>query len=172
MTNLISSVAFRCAMFSKRLRSTSPLLGHFKSMMRRTRGSTLEISCAPLVSIKTVKPSSQSDFISGREFFWSNGSPPVSSTRGNCGLRIADCGFENGAARRLHLGQNFRERFLFAFGEGVGGVAIGAAQIAGGEPDENARQPGEGAFALQAQIDFVDDERVGHRRSLAGRMEK
>ena len=41
MTNLISSVAFRCGRFSQRLRSTSPLLGHFKSMIRRTRGSTL-----------------------------------------------------------------------------------------------------------------------------------
>ena len=62
-----------------------------------------------------------------------------------------------------HFCQDFLQRHFFAFGEGVGGVAIGAAQIAGGEPDENARQAGEGAFALQAQIDFVDDQRVGHR---------
>ena len=40
MTNLISSVALRCGRFSQRLRATSPLLGHFRSMMRRTRGST------------------------------------------------------------------------------------------------------------------------------------
>ena len=57
-------------------------------------------------------------------------------------------------------------------GEGVGGVAIRAAQIASCEPDENARQAGEGAFALQAQIDFIDDERVGHDCSVARRREK
>ena len=68
--------------------------------------------------------------------------------------------------------QNFRERLFFALGEGVGGVAVGAAQVAGGEPDEDARQAGEGAFALEAQIDFVDDEGAGHARSLAGRAEK
>ena len=44
--------------------------------------ATDEMSCAPLVSSNTVKPLSQSRFISGREFFWSNGSPPVSSTKG------------------------------------------------------------------------------------------
>jgi hypothetical protein len=63
--------------------------------------------------------------------------------------------------------QNFRQRLFFAFGEGVSRVAIRAAQIAGGEPDENARQTGEGAFALQAQIDFVDDEGASHAASLA-----
>ena len=121
------------------------------------------MSCAPLVSSRTVKPSSQSDFISGREFFWSSGSPPVSSTSGKCGVRIAECGIlENGSASSRTSRQDFLQRHLFAFGEGVGGVAVGAAQVAGGEPDENARQPGEGAFALQAQIDFVDDQRVGH----------
>ena len=68
--------------------------------------------------------------------------------------------------------QDFRERSFFTFGEGIRGVAIRAAQIAGGEPDENARQPGKGAFALQAQINFVDDERVGHTGSVAGRRQK
>ena len=70
-------------MFANRLRAASPLEGHFKSMMRRTRGSIREISWAPLVSSSTVKPSSHSAFISGREFFWSKGSPPVSSTSGS-----------------------------------------------------------------------------------------
>ena len=58
---------------------------------------------------------------------------------------------------------NLGQRFFLSFREGIGGVAIGAAQIAGGKTDENARQPGEGAFALQAQIDFVDDEGTDSR---------
>ena len=41
------------------------------------------MSCAPLVSMSTVKPSSHSRFINGSEFGWSNGSPPVSSTNGS-----------------------------------------------------------------------------------------
>ena len=72
----------------------------------------------------------------------------------------------------MYFSQNFRQRHFFAFGEGVGGVAIGAAQVAGGEPDENARQPGKGAFALQAQIDFVDDQRVGHHLQCNGPVQK
>ena len=66
----------------------------------------------------------------------------------------------------FYFGQNIGERFLFSFRERVGGVAIRAAEVAGGEADENARQPGEGAFPLQAQIDFVDDERFGHEEKL------
>jgi len=68
----------------------------------------------------------------------------------------------------FHGGQNVGERFLFAFGESVSRIAIRAAEIARGEADKNARQPGKSAFTLQAQIDFVDDERVGHGCSLAG----
>ena len=167
MTNLISSVAFKCAMFENKFRCTSPLDGHFKSMMRRTRGSIFEISCAPLVSIKTVKPSLQSDCISGKEFFCRNGSPPVSSTSGSFEFRILNFELENGAASSSNFCQNFRQRFFFAFSESISRVAIRAAQVARGEPDENARQAGKGAFALQAQIDFVDDERVGHRAKIS-----
>ena len=68
----------------------------------------------------------------------------------------------------FYFRQNVGERFLFSFRERVGGVAIRAAKVAGGEADENARQPGEGAFPLQAQIDFVDDERFGHAEKLRG----
>jgi len=45
----------------------------------------------------------------------------------------------------FHFRENFRESFLFPFGEGIGGVAVGATEVAGGEADENARQPGESA---------------------------
>ncbi len=37
-----------------------------------------------------------------------------------------------------------------ALRKGVSRVAVGAAEVAGGEADEDARQPGERAFALQA----------------------
>ena len=63
--------------------------------------------------------------------------------------------------------QNFRERFLFTFSEGVGGVAIRTAQVARGEAHENARQPGEGAFTLQAQVNLIDNQRFGHAENLA-----
>ena len=62
----------------------------------------------------------------------------------------------------IDFGADVFERLFFAFGEGIGGIAIGAAQVAGGETDEDARQAGKSAFALQAQIDLVDDECVGH----------
>ena len=52
---------------------------------------------------------------------------------------------------------------LLSFGERVGGVAVGAAQVARGQPDEHARKSSEGAFTLEAQIDFVDDQRFRHR---------
>ena len=58
--------------------------------------------------------------------------------------------------------QHFRQRLFFALREGIRGVAIGAAQVARRQPYENAGQTGKGAFALQAQIDFVDDECFRH----------
>ena len=70
------------------------------------------------------------------------------------------------------FGQDVRKRPFLAFGEGIGGVAVGATEVAGGEADEDARQAGEGAFALQAQIDFVDDEGTGHGGSLTQRAKK
>src|ERR1700694_5960078 len=63
----------------------------------------------------------------------------------------------------MNFRARFLERFLFAFGEGIRRVAIRTAKIARRQPHKNAWQPGEGAFTLQAQIDFVDDERIGHR---------
>lgn len=45
----------------------------------------------------------------------------------------------------------------------ISGVAVRTAKVARRQPHKNAGQPRKGAFALQAEIDFVDDERVGHR---------
>ena len=52
---------------------------------------------------------------------------------------------------------NLRERPLFPFGEGISRVAIGTAQVAGGEADKNARQAGKSALALQAEVNLVND---------------
>ena len=49
-----SSVARKSGIFSARLREDSPLDGHLKSMILRTRGSSTPISQAPLVSTNTV----------------------------------------------------------------------------------------------------------------------
>ena len=48
-----------------------------------------------------------------------------------------------------------------ALGEGVRRVAVDAPQVAGGQPDKDARQPGERALALEAAIDLVDHQRPG-----------
>src|SRR6266705_6018206 len=37
-----------------------------------------------------------------------------------------------------------------------------ALGVAGRQADENARQPGKSALTLQAEINFVDDQGVGH----------
>jgi hypothetical protein len=69
--------------------------------------------------------------------------------------------------KRLSKPAHFRQRTgqqLFApLGERIRRIAVGTAEVARGEPDKHARQPGKGAFPLQAQVDFVDDQRVGHR---------
>ena len=71
-----------------------------------------------------------------------------------------------GAGEALDFGYDFGERTLASLGKGIRSIAIGAAQIARREPHKDARQPGEGAFALQAQVDFIDDQRVGHTRTV------
>src|SRR5438445_10607454 len=55
---------------------------------------------------------------------------------------------------------------LASFAEGIGRIAIRATEIAGRQPHEDARQACKSAFALQAQVDFINDERLGHRRSI------
>ena len=57
---------------------------------------------------------------------------------------------------------DLRELHAVTLFEGVGGIAVGTAQIAGSETNENAGQAGEGAFALQAQVNFIDHQRVRH----------
>lgn len=64
--------------------------------------------------------------------------------------------------------ENVGNGLFSPFGERVGGVAIGTTKVASGQSHEDAGQAGESAFALQAQVDFVDDQCFGHRRSLNG----
>jgi hypothetical protein len=84
---------------------------------------------------------------------------------------IAGCRVPIGDLKRLRQLRNLcthpGQSFFLSFGKGICGVAIRAAQIARRKTDENAWQPGEGAFALQAQIDFVDDEGAAHASNLA-----
>src|SRR5690606_37979354 len=51
------------------------------------------------------------------------------------------------------------KRHHLAAVEGVFGVAPNAAKIAAGGSDEGARQPSEGAFALNRAVDLVDSDR-------------
>jgi len=59
------------------------------------------------------------------------------------------------------------ERHCFAAGEGVSGVAVGAAKVAAGEPHEDTRPPGESAFALEAEINFMDAQCAAHGGVIA-----
>lgn len=83
-----------------------------------------------------------------------------------CRKRSAECGVRSRKRRgeTVHLRAYVLQRLFFSLGKCIGRIAIGAPQIAGGEPDENARQPGKGALPLQAQVNLVDDEGVGHGR--------
>ena len=67
----------------------------------------------------------------------------------------------------INLRTNIRERLFLSFRERVRGIAIGTAQVARGEPNENARQTRKGALTLQAQIDFIDDQRAGHKAKVS-----
>src|SRR5438132_9494543 len=66
----------------------------------------------------------------------------------------------------VNFNENIPERPFFTLVERVSRVAIRTTQIARGQPHKNAGQSGEGAFALDAQINFVDDERVAHARNF------
>jgi hypothetical protein len=57
--------------------------------------------------------------------------------------------------------EDFVDRAPFALVKGVFGVAVGAAQIAAGEPDEDTGLPGKGALALDAVENLIDGERAG-----------
>ena len=56
----------------------------------------------------------------------------------------------------LNGSENVIDRHGLAALESIGGVAVGTTQVTTGQPNEHTGQPGEGAFALYAQIDFVD----------------
>jgi len=79
--------------------------------------------------------------------------------RGNAGIGLREA---------IDLSPDITQGTFDALGEGVCRITVGTAEIAGGQPNENARQPREGALPLQAQINFVDDECLGHRARLAG----
>jgi hypothetical protein len=65
-----------------------------------------------------------------------------------------------GFCQSFDFGSDVFQRLLFSFRKRIRGIAIGTAQIARGKPHENARQTRKGAFTLQAQINFIDDERL------------
>jgi len=62
----------------------------------------------------------------------------------------------------VNLRPNIRERTALTLGEGVSGVAVGTTEITSGQSHKNAREAGEGAFTLQTEIDFIDDETAWH----------
>lgn len=57
----------------------------------------------------------------------------------------------------INFGLNFGECAFFPFGEGISSIAVRTAQITGGQADKDAWQAGKSAFALQAQVNLVDD---------------
>ena len=59
---------------------------------------------------------------------------------------------------QLDLSNDRGQRLFSALGKSISRITIRTAQVAGSQPDEDARQAGEGAFTLQAQVDFVDDQ--------------
>ena len=70
----------------------------------------------------------------------------------------------SGQSYAVDLRDDFVERHLAPFGERVGRVAPGAAQVAGGQAHEHARPPGVGRFPLDGVEDLVDGQ---HCRSEA-----
>ena len=61
-----------------------------------------------------------------------------------------------GAGLGLDLLLDFVEGEGLATGEGVLGVAPGAAEVAAGETDEDAGEAGEGGFALDGFVEFYE----------------
>ena len=76
------------------------------------------------------------------------GSPPVNSTSVQ-GARASICCYD------------FVEGEGLAAGEGVLGVAPGAAEVAAGEADEDAGEAGEGGFALDGFVEFDEVHESG-----------
>ena len=59
------------------------------------------------------------------------------------------------------------ERHGFTAGEGISGVAVGTAQVTAGEPHEDTRSARESAFALQAEVNFMDAQCAAHGGVIA-----
>jgi len=65
--------------------------------------------------------------------------------------------FHQPPAERLHAAENRLRRHLFAAVKRVGGIAPVATQVAAGQPNEHARQPGERGLALNGLEYFGDN---------------
>ena len=61
---------------------------------------------------------------------------------------------------------DFAQGHLASFRESISRIAIRAPQIASREPDKNASQPRKRAFPLQAQINLIDVQAIGHGESV------
>ena len=59
------------------------------------------------------------------------------------------------------------KRHCFTTGEGISGVAVGAAKVAASESHEDTWRAGESAFALQAEVNFMDAQCAAHGRVIA-----
>jgi hypothetical protein len=66
------------------------------------------------------------------------------------------------ASQSEDFGSDVPQEHAFAFGEGVSGVTIRAAQVAGRQSHENAGQAREGALTLQAQVNLIDLKQIRH----------
>ena len=58
--------------------------------------------------------------------------------------------------------ENRAEFKTLAFGERIRGIAVRATEVASGEADKNTGPPGPGTFALDTEVDFIDDQAFGH----------
>lgn len=76
----------------------------------------------------------------------------------NTGLkeRLAARDLDQAGRIPVDLLEDLADGHILAFREGVGGIAVPAAQIAAREPDKGAGAPGMGRFPLQTVEDFVD----------------
>ena len=113
----------------------------------------------------------QQRFTAG-QFHQGQGDRVNASKAGVCGLLagcLGGCPTRFSLKRRREpadLGQNFLQRFAFAFSERVRRIAIRTPQIARRQPDKNARQAREGALTLQTEINFIDDQTRQFQRQL------
>src|SRR5882724_8467797 len=71
-----------------------------------------------------------------------------------------------GSRQAPDFGQDRVECLFGSLRECRSGVAIGTAQIASRQANKNAREPRKGAFPLQTQVNFVDDQVIGHWNQL------